>query len=118
MWRRILHIFFSILLVYPCTVQAGGRSIVTKTYNVNGVCEQCKTRIENAAYIKGVKYAEWSVDTHVLTLRFDSTKTTGDDVLRIIAKAGHDAGSFTSTPEDYDNLPACCHYRTVKKHER
>ena len=37
------------------------------TFEVNGNCEQCKKRIEKAAYsVAGVKSAVWEVETHQL----------------------------------------------------
>ena len=40
----------------------------TTTLEVDGLCGMCEERIENAAYIKGVKKADWSQETHLLEL--------------------------------------------------
>jgi hypothetical protein len=34
----------------------------------------CEERIENAAYIQGVKKADWSQETHLLELIYNSSK--------------------------------------------
>ncbi len=106
-----------IAFISPLHVMAGNHDVVTAKFKVNGVCAKCKKRIEEAAYIKGVKYAGWDVDSHQLTLKYDSSKTSPDLILGSIAKAGHDAGNIKATQADYDKLPSCCRYRDgVKIH--
>src|ERR1035437_1697948 len=100
-----------LLIVFTFLSQSNviaGKPIVTKHFTVNGVCEQCKARIENAAYVKGVKYADWNVDTHDLTVKYDSTKTFPEIILKSIAKAGHDNDLFKAEDEDYNKIPKCC----------
>ena len=42
------------------------------TIEVDGVCGMCKARIEKACVsTKGVKFAEWKLETHQLKLIFD-----------------------------------------------
>ncbi len=48
--------------------------IVTETFTVLGSCSMCKTRIENAALIKGVKSAEWNKEAHSITVIYDAGK--------------------------------------------
>ena len=117
MYRLSIYILLVVAACPPRLALAGNRNNVTHKYNVNGVCEQCKKRIENAAYIKGVKYAGWNVETHNLTLKYDSTKTTPEIILKSISKAGHDSELFKATDEDYNKLPTCCRYRSgIKMH--
>jgi len=78
---------------------------------VNGNCEQCKARIEKAAFsVKGVKSAEWHPDDHVLHLIINEEKTSLGEVEKAIANAGHDNPGAQATDADYKHLPACCHY--------
>lgn len=86
------------------------------TVHVDGNCGDCKTRIENAAYIKGVKRAEWDKKTKELKLVYNSKKTTLEKVEQSIADQGHDAGTIKATKEAYDKLPACCAYHDVDEH--
>lgn len=81
------------------------------TFEVNGNCEQCKKRIEKAAYsVTGVKSAGWDVDTHQLSLILNEEKTTVLEVKKAIANVGHDTDDVKTTKEVYDNLHACCKY--------
>lgn len=93
---------------------------------VNGVCNSCKARIEKAALgVKGVKFAQWNVGTHALSLVLDERKTNVGEVQKAIAKAGHDnalpdgSQAVTATDEDYNKVAPCCKYRdeeVVKNH--
>lgn len=83
--------------------------------DVNGNCEQCKKRIEKAAYsVSGVKSAVWSVETHQLSLVVNEEKTSILAVKKAIAKVGHDAEEEKATEEDYVNLHQCCKYERKK----
>lgn len=78
---------------------------------VKGNCDQCKKRIEKAAYgVKGVKSAAWSEETGDLHLILDETKCTTHDVQTAVAKAGHDTAKVKATQDDYNGLHHCCQY--------
>ena len=82
-------------------------------YNVevNGNCEQCKKRIEKAAYsVSGVKSAVWHIDDHMLHLIINEEKTSLKDVKKAVAKAGHDTDDIKATDADYNALHHCCLY--------
>ena len=117
MWRLFFCFYIILAIQTPGPARAGTRDIVMAKYKVNGVCEQCKKRIEDAAYIKGVKYADWNVESHDLTVKYDSSKTSFELILKSVAKAGHDSKYFTALPEDYNKLPSCCRYKSgIKMH--
>ena len=81
------------------------------TVEVNGNCEQCKKRIEKAAYaVSGVKSAEWHIDDHELHLIINEEKTSLDAVKKAVAKVGHDS-DVKASDEDYEKLHACCKYQ-------
>lgn len=96
---------------------SAGNAIVTKQYKVEGVCGKCKERIENAAYVKGVKFAEWDKKTHILNIKYDSSKTSPEIFLKSIAKSGHDNEMFEAEDGDYDKISPCCKYKSgIKAH--
>ncbi len=115
MRRFVSYLLFMLISLNALPSVAKDNKVVTAHFTVDGVCDQCKTRIENAAYIKGVKFAEWSEVSHDLTVKYDTTKTSSDDILKHIAKAGHDAGQFKALDEDYKKVPKCCRYRDGAK---
>jgi mercuric ion binding protein len=111
---------FSFLLAVLFTAISFGKAqanthTVTKHFTVEGVCEQCKARIENASYVKGVKFADWNVKTHDLTVKYDSTKTSPEVILKAVAKSGHDNELYKADKEDYEKIAKCCKYRSGEK---
>lgn len=88
--------------------------ITTDTLTVNGCCKSCKNRIEEAAFISGVKDAVWNKTTHILTLTFNTQKTSIDKISQALANSGHDNRLHTATEKAYKNLPSCCAYRNGK----
>ncbi|MEA4976876.1 MAG: heavy-metal-associated domain-containing protein [Paludibacter sp.] len=83
----------------------------TETFKVKGNCGMCENRIEKAAKsVGGVTKAEWEQKTKMLTVEFDSTKTTVHKVQMAIAKVGHDTPMHKATDEVYNTLPGCCKY--------
>ncbi|MGL2966566.1 heavy-metal-associated domain-containing protein [Flavobacterium sp. XGLA_31] len=80
-------------------------------FEVNGNCEQCKKRIEKAAFsVAGVKSADWHIDDHKLHLIINEEKCSVVDVKKAIAKVGHDTDDIKADDEVYKNLHACCQY--------
>lgn len=88
------------------------KTIVPKTLKVEGLCEMCKERIENAAKkVVGVSSASWDNKTKVLHLNVDSSKTTLRVISLAIAGAGHDTEQHKADDKTYNALPSCCKYR-------
>ena len=90
--------------------QAPAKKIVTSEFKVEGVCDMCKKRIENAAFIKGVRLAEWNKATQTLKVIYSSKKTDQSSIEQAIADVGHKAGNTEANKEAYEKLPACCQY--------
>jgi copper chaperone CopZ len=81
------------------------------TFEVNGNCEQCKKRIEKAAFsVSGVKMASWSIDTHEIMVMINEEKCSLLDVKNAIATIGHDTKDVKAKDEVYDKLHHCCKY--------
>src|SRR3954463_4160390 len=75
------------------------------TTEVNGNCEQCKKRIEKAAFsVPGVKTANWDITSHQLTVILNEEKSSPADLNKAIAKVGHDTKEVKAAQADYDNL--------------
>ena len=101
------------LLFVALSTQAQEKKNKNAKYDieVNGNCEQCKKRIEKAAFsVSGVKSADWHIDDHMLHLIINEEKCSVTDVKNAIAKVGHDTDEVKSTKETYDKLHSCCQY--------
>ncbi|MBE0663851.1 MAG: heavy-metal-associated domain-containing protein [Bacteroidales bacterium] len=91
------------------------QSIKTTDFKVYGNCGMCESRIEKAAKIDGVTSAEWSQESKMLTLKYDTQKVNLDDVHQKIADAGHDTEKVCAQDETYSNLHACCQYKRPER---
>ncbi len=92
-------------------VKSPTKGIEIATFKVKGVCGMCKRRIEEACILGGVKYAVWSSDTQVLTVKFDGKRTSLDKIKASVVKSGHDIDGTKAEDKTYSKLPACCQYR-------
>lgn len=102
-----------LILLVSFTTQAQEKKNKNAKYviEVNGNCEMCKKRIENAAFsVSGVKSAEWHIDDHKLHLIINEEKCSLLDVKKAIAKVGHDTDQVKATDEQYEKLHSCCMY--------
>ena len=108
------HLFFpifSLMLSISIGLKAGGiKHAKTQTFKVSGDCGMCKKTIETAANIKGSANAIWDESKQILSLTFDSTKTSADEVLKRVAYAGYDNEKFLAPDEAYSKLHGCCQY--------
>ncbi|MEZ4859616.1 MAG: heavy-metal-associated domain-containing protein [Flavobacteriaceae bacterium] len=109
--KKILVI---IMLFAANFIQAQNKS-AKASIEVDGVCMMCKMRIEKAALkTKGVKSAVWDLETHMLNLIYNETKTQLEIIEQNLAKVGHDTKNFKAAEEAYNSLDACCKYRDPK----
>lgn len=106
---------FALILMMVVTFGASSQEKKNKNakydIEVNGNCEQCKKRIEKAAYsVSGVKSAVWHIDDHKLHLIINEEKTSLAEVKKAVAKVGHDTDDVKATDAAYENLHHCCKY--------
>jgi len=112
MKRLIVFLLIICAASSPLFAQSGSGSVKTETFKVAGNCDMCKQRIEDAAYGKGVKTAEWNKSTGELTITYRTSKTDAATILRRVASAGHDADTFRAPEAAYGALPDCCSYKS------
>ena len=82
------------------------------TFEVDVKCDMCKMRIEKAALgVPGVKFADWDIPSHQLSLIVDERKTNPMEIKTALVAVGHDTRELKATQEAYDNIHVCCKYR-------
>lgn len=115
--KSIILVLVATILSFTQLNAQDKNSIQTDTFRVEGVCGSCKKRIENAAYIPGVKSAEWNQESSMLTVSYKSKKVSKDEIVTAITEKGHTADGKKANKEAYDKLPKCCAYDDgVEKH--
>ncbi len=112
--KLIIIVLLSILGCYSSNAQE--KEKITATIKVEGICDMCKSRIEEAAYIKGVKFAEWNKATKELTIVYRADKTNLQEVAGHIAAAGHDNEYIITEDSTYYKISSCCRYREMETH--
>lgn len=81
-----------------------------ETFKVWGECGMCKKTIEKAAKDSGALAASWDTDSKLLTVTYNSTKTSNQKIQQGIAAAGYDTRDLTADNTAYDKLHECCKY--------
>lgn len=111
--KKLLFIsaIFTFFLANPAIAQ-----ISEASFPVSGNCSMCKKRIETAVDVKGVKSADWDMQTKVLHVKYKANKIQEEELKKLVAKAGYDTPGFTADSAAYQNLPGCCQYREGEKH--
>ena len=107
-------LFISIALCSAMALGAQNKFTET-TIEVDGLCGMCEERIENAAYLPGVKKADWDRETHQLALAFRNDKVTEEEIIASINEVGHDVKDHPATDEQYANIHVCCKFRDAEQ---
>lgn len=89
--------------------------LIHETFPVSGNCGMCKSTIETAVKsLEGVSEAEWSEETKMIHVSFNSEKVKLREIHKTIAEAGYDTELEKADDEVYNQLPECCHYERRK----
>ncbi len=113
-----IHLILLCFLLQSITAKAQTQKITTDSsvlFKVNGLCEQCKNRIEEAVKGKGVLSANWNIDTKMLALEYNPSIVSLAKIQKRILAAGHDVETIKATDAAYNSLPSCCRYREAEK---
>ena len=79
--KYFLALFILILVAFKLNAQTDTVAIQT-----SAVCETCKKTLEHdLSFEKGVKKAELDLDTKVMTVIYNSEKTTAEKIIRAIS---------------------------------
>lgn len=91
--------------------EKNNKKIVETSFHVDGACDDCKKRIEEATLrISGVKLAEWDKENKQLKVIYKNKKTTEKDIQQTIANRGHSTSEYPADSTAYEKLPKCCMY--------
>ena len=103
------HIFWVFLIATIGHIQA---QEIEYSFRVEGLCGMCQERIEKTATKKGkAESASWDLESKLLTIAVDESKTSVYAVRIALAEAGHDNGAYFAEDAVYDQLHHCCKYR-------
>jgi len=101
-------VLFAMILVSAAAFSQDKKAETIKI-KTSAVCDMCKDRIEQGlAYEKGVKKADLDVETKIVTITYNPSKTTPDELRKAISKLGYDADNVAADKTAFAKLPACC----------
>jgi len=73
------------------------------------LCDMCKETMEkHMAFEKGVKKSSLDVESKILTVTYNPTKITPEQIRKAVSKSGYDADEVKADPKAYKKLDACC----------
>lgn len=90
------------------TIASNG--ITISNFKVWGNCDMCKETIEGSLKVEGVTKADWSTETKMISVAYDTTKITLDQIQKNIAVVGYDNEKYKGDNATYSELPECCQY--------
>lgn len=97
------------LISMSAKAQTQEKSQKTVQIKTSAVCGMCKKALEKTmASEKGVKASSLDVDSKVLTVVFDSRRTSLDNVRKAVTETGYDADELPAQERAYNRLNDCC----------
>ncbi|MBI1221060.1 MAG: hypothetical protein GC180_00525 [Bacteroidetes bacterium] len=111
--KTLRKLLTPIFLLIGITAMAG--EIDTLKFEVKGNCEMCKERIEEALDVRGIKSADWNVESKIIVIVYDKSMINEIRIHHLIAAAGYDTPREKASDKAYSNLPGCCHYSREQK---
>ena len=89
----------------------------TETVKILGVCGNCKMRIEKTGNLNKIVKVNWNKYTQTAIIKYDSTVTNKDGILKRISLVGHDNELFLAPDSAYSSFPTHCQYERLEKKE-
>lgn len=107
--KNVLSGVAAILILFTTSVKAQDSTIVELKVKTSSVCGMCKETIEEAlAFEKGVKKSSLDVKSQIVTVTYNSKKTTPEKIRLAISNSGYDADDIPANPKAYKKLNDCC----------
>lgn len=105
--KNLLFLFMVMAMIFITSCK---NNVVETEVHVWGNCDIAKKKIDSAAKMEGVLKADWNKETRLLSLKFDSTKVSLDNILKNISMAGFDNERYFADDYAYEQLPDSCKY--------
>jgi periplasmic mercuric ion binding protein len=104
----LVFLFISGTITAQTTAGATAKKTTIKI-KTSAECDMCKNRIEKEmAFVKGVNKADLDLATRVLTVTYQTRKTSPEAIKTAIAKIGYDADDVKADNKAFKKLPECC----------
>jgi copper chaperone CopZ len=110
--KKTLFAALAVLFVFAISANVFAEVKYAKI-KTSATCADCKTRIETATKdLSGVLDSQLDLETKVVTVKYDSDKTSTDKIRKSISYAGYQADDMAADKKAYAKLPGHCKAKT------
>jgi periplasmic mercuric ion binding protein len=109
---KIILVILLFVSLQAIGISQSVQSVNTDTveFSVYGNCGMCKSRIEKALKVDGIKSAEWNIKSKIVSVVYNKSKIEEEKLHQLIAGVGHDTDMVRSDDKTYSKLHKCCKY--------
>ncbi|TZF85893.1 heavy-metal-associated domain-containing protein (plasmid) [Pedobacter sp. BS3] len=97
------------LIIFVAASLSAAAQTKTEVIKVNGECNLCKKKIENAVKASVIT-AKWDPKTKLMKVSYNPEKTSPMEIQQKIAAAGYDTEKVKASDAAYHALDECCQY--------
>lgn len=102
------HFLTTIMIVLVWGCQSENQQKTAEFY-VRANCEMCEERIEAVTtHLTGVENADFNLESHQLSVTYDSAKISELEIHKAIANVGHGTKLVPMSAAAHEKLPGCC----------
>lgn len=106
MKKMVIMLIAVVLVSFNAAFADDNKVVKIKT---SAICSMCKARIERTLGLsKGVKESNLDLNDKVVTVTYNSKKTSPEAIKQIIVNTGYDADTEVANQKAHDKLPSCC----------
>src|ERR1035437_7877914 len=111
MKTKLLSLLCGLAFSITCVFSQEKSSSKTESFKVYGNCKMCKATIEGSLKKKdGILSKQWDKDSKMLSVTYDPSKITLQQIGKKVADAGYDNEYAKASDEKYNKLEHCCQY--------
>lgn len=106
----------TIILIFASQISVFSQTDTVRI-KTSAVCKTCKKTIEESlSFEKGIKKSSLDVETKVITVIYNPSKTNAEKIRKAISNTGYDADSIPKNPKAFKHLPDCCKLEAGENH--
>lgn len=103
------NVFLMVMLMIGLSAWSQTSKNTSIVIQTNGVCQKCHEIMKtHVPYFKGVTDFSYDDASAKVTVTYNPSKTTPDEIRKKISSLGYDADNVKADPKAREKLPACC----------
>lgn len=115
--KKIISILTILLTISILTFAIEPPKTAEIKIKTSAKCGMCKKRIERDLGVsKGIVNSNLNLDDKVVTITYNTKKTSPEKIKQVISKIGYDADEIIADQKSHDALPDCCQ-KTAASHK-